>query len=128
MTTYEVIVTSSIVYSDTSANKVLGSVYKGTQIQIINISNSWAYFKFNDQDAYIILSDLQQVVTGTVTIKYVDETSLTEISTTEHLKPFSLSRFATLSASTLIISHTSSSQTKSLGVVVLFPIDFTGAL
>ena len=51
-----------------------------------------------------------------------------EISTTLHLKPCFRNLVETLSARAVKMIQTSRSVSRSLGVVVLFPIDFTGTL
>lgn len=83
-TTYEVISSFAVISSKpTLFSSILGFASKGNKIEVISVSNGWTFFYYNSRSAYIRLSSLQLVptiVTGSVTIKYIDEISLLEIS------------------------------------------------
>ena len=74
-TMYEVISPYSVILSSiTGCINLLSIANKGTKLDILEYSKTdlWAYFKFNNSDAYILKSDLK-LITGLVTIKYVDK-------------------------------------------------------
>lgn len=83
-TTYEVISYYAFISSKpTIFSSILGFISKGSNIEVVSISNDWASFYYNGKSAYIRLSSIKLVppkVTGSVTIKYIDEISLSEIS------------------------------------------------
>ena len=74
-TIYEVITNYSLIFpAITGYVNLLSIANKGTKLDILeyNKTDLWAYFKFNNSDAYILKSDLK-LITGLVTIKYVDK-------------------------------------------------------
>lgn len=79
MALYEVISNNTFVLSKPSFfSSYLGGLSKGTVIDVKNISGGWANFNFKGQNAYVRSSNLRvvQVVTGSITINYIDaETS-----------------------------------------------------
>lgn len=83
-TTYEVKSSVTLVYSSSSRwSSILAKLSKGTQIEVISISNNWAYFIYNGKDAYIKCSSIKKVETsilGTITIKYINLDTEEEIS------------------------------------------------
>ena len=83
-TPYEIMSSyASILNKPTIFSNILGFASKGSKIEVVSVSNGWASFYYNGKNAYIRLSSLQLVppkVTGSVTIKYIDEISLLEIS------------------------------------------------
>lgn len=74
--TYEVKSALALVYASTSKwTSVLAILQKGTQIEVISIDSSWAYFIYNGNDAYIKFSFLKKVETtifGNITVQYLD--------------------------------------------------------
>lgn len=75
-TTYEVKSSVALVYSSSSRwSSILAKLSKGTQIDVISISNNWAYFIYNGKDAYIKCNSIKKVIVsilGTITIKYIN--------------------------------------------------------
>ncbi len=62
---YEVTANSLNVTSSASANSsLLGTLIKGTKIDVINISNNWAKIKYNNKDAYVNATYLKMVNTS----------------------------------------------------------------
>ena len=80
-------------------SKVLGTLSHGTQIDIISISNGWAYFKYNNNDAYIKQSNLKVVnnqsieIKGSITLKYIDNNTENEIYCSETLSNLALGSY-----------------------------------
>jgi len=53
----------------------LGTLKKGSLIEVISINGFWAYFKYNNKDAYILtiyIKKVQTVITGSITIQYLN--------------------------------------------------------
>ena len=74
-TMYEVITNHSLILSSTTGCvNILSIANKGTKLDILeyNKTDLFSYLKFNNTDAYILKSDLK-LITGLVTIKYVDK-------------------------------------------------------
>ena len=81
---YKVITSSTVIRNRPNQNaKILGYLYQNNTIDVISISNEWAYFKYNKKNAYIKISDIQPVqqvyITGNLTIEYIDIDSNLEI-------------------------------------------------
>ena len=83
-TTYEVKSSVALVYSSSSRwSSILAKLSKGTQIEVISISNNWAYFIYNGKDAYIKCNSIKKVIAsilGSITIKYINLDTEEEIS------------------------------------------------
>lgn len=61
----------------------LGTLRKGNLIEVISINGSWAYFKYNNKNAYILTMYVQKVetvVTGSITIRYLNIDTNAEIA------------------------------------------------
>lgn len=89
-TLYEVSSLTSLVMNKPNIfSQVLGVLNKGDQIDVISISKSWAYFKYNNINAYVKKGNLKVLNTepieskGSVTLKYIDITTNNEIYPSE---------------------------------------------
>ena len=92
---YEVISTYSLILSAiTGYVNLLSVANKGTKLDILeyNKTDLWSYFKFNNTDAYILKSDLK-LITGSVTIKYIDKDTNKELAPTESFTNISLGSY-----------------------------------
>lgn len=92
---YEVISTYSLILSAiTGYVNLLSVANKGTKLDILeyNKTDLWSYFKFNNTDAYILKSDLK-LITGSVTIKYIDKDTNKELFTSESFTNLSLGSY-----------------------------------
>lgn len=91
-TMYEVISTYSLILSAiTGCVDLLSIATKGTKLDIVeyNKTDLFSFFKFNNTDAYILKSDLK-LITGSVTIKYIDKDTNKELVTSESFTNLSL--------------------------------------
>lgn len=65
--------------------QVLGILTKGNKIDVISISGSWAYFKYNNNNAYVkknslkIINNTPVEEIGSVTIKFLNSDTNDEI-------------------------------------------------
>ncbi len=81
-------------------SQVLGILNKGDQIDIISISKSWAYFKYNNINAYVKKGNLKMLNTepieskGSVTLKYIDITTNNEIYPSETINNLNLGKYS----------------------------------
>lgn len=81
-------------------SQVLGILNKGDQIDVINISKSWAYFKYNNINAYVKKGNLKILNTepieskGSVTLKYIDITTNNEIYPSETINNLNLGKYS----------------------------------
>ena len=94
-TMYEVISPYSVILSSiTGCVNLLSIANKGTKLDILEYSKTdlWAYFKFNNSDAYILKSDLK-LIAGLVTIKYVDKPAQIEIATEDIIENLSMGTY-----------------------------------
>ena len=67
--TYEVIFLSTAVRSKPSTrSSILGTLTKGTKIEVISITGTWAYFKYNNKDAYVTTSSIALSIDTTYVI------------------------------------------------------------
>ncbi|CAM2076849.1 MAG: MucBP domain-containing protein [uncultured Clostridium sp.] len=96
-TLYEVSSLTAIVMNKPNIfSQVLGRLNKGDQIDVISISKSWAYFKYNNINAYVKKENLKVLNTeqieskGSVTLKYIDITSNNEIYPSETINNLEL--------------------------------------
>ena len=83
MTFYKVKSLIAPIMSDaTTSSKRLGVFLKGKRVNVISITDEWAYCNYHDEKGYIKLSNLKESLTNYVnlTIKYVDETTLEELT------------------------------------------------
>lgn len=91
-TMYEVISTYSLILSAiTGCVDLLSIATKGTKLDIVeyNKTDLFSFFKLNNTDAYILKSDLK-LITGSVTIKYIDKDTNKELVTSESFTNLSL--------------------------------------
>ncbi|WP_195986758.1 MucBP domain-containing protein [Clostridium sp. D53t1_180928_C8] len=94
-TIYEVTSTYSLILSAiTGYANLLSIANKGTKLDILeyNKTDLWSYLKLNNTDAYILKSDLK-LITGSVTIKYIDKDTNTELATSESFTNISLGSY-----------------------------------
>ena len=92
---YEIISPYSVILSSiTDCVDILSIENKGTKLDILeyNKTDLWSYFKFNNNDAYILKSDLK-LVTGLVTIKYIDKPTQIEIATEDVIENLSMGNY-----------------------------------
>ena len=81
-------------------SQVLGILNKGNQIDVISISKSWAYFKYNNINAYVKKGNLKMLNTepieskGSVTLKYIDITTNNEIYPSETINNLNLGKYS----------------------------------
>lgn len=81
-------------------SQVLWILNKGNQIDVISISGSWAYFKYNNINAYVKKSNLKILdsepieVKGSMTLKYVDISTNNEIYSSETLNNLELGSYS----------------------------------
>ena len=80
-TTYVVTATFVAVKSKASSTgSTLGTLLKGSKIEVISITSSWAYFMYNSKNAYVPVSSISKVATtGSITIKYSDIDTNTDL-------------------------------------------------
>lgn len=94
-TMYEVISTYSLILSAiTGCVNLLSIATKGTKLDIVeyNKTDLFSFFKLNNTDAYILKSDLK-LITGSVTIKYIDKDTNKELFTSESFTNLSLGSY-----------------------------------
>ena len=81
-------------------SRVLGILNKDDQIDVISISKSWAYFKYNNINAYVKKGNLKILNTepieskGSVTLKYIDITTNNEIYPSETINNLNLGKYS----------------------------------
>lgn len=66
-------------------SSTLGKLKKDTVIEVLDIRGLWAHFKYNNKDAYVItlyLQKVEQVITGIITIKYINVDTNAEVLAT----------------------------------------------
>ena len=80
--------------------QVLGVLNKGTQIDVISISGAWAYFKYNNVNAYVKKGNLKILdseliqVKGSITLKYLDSSTNNEIYSSETINNLELGSYS----------------------------------
>lgn len=96
-TLYEVSSLTALVMNKPNMfSQVLGVLNRGDQIDVISISKSWAYFKYNNINAYVKKGNLKILNTepieakGSVTLKYIDITTNNEIYPSETINNLEL--------------------------------------
>lgn len=75
------------------SSQSLGSLNQGNQIDVLSFSDSWANFKYNNNDAYVNIRNLKIVgnkVKGSITLKYIDISTNNEIYCSETLNNLEL--------------------------------------
>lgn len=81
-------------------SQILGILIHGTKIDVIRISGNWAYFHYNNNDAYIkknslkIISNTPVKETGSVTIKYIDSGTNDEIYCSQTINDLPIDNFS----------------------------------
>lgn len=81
-------------------SQVLGILNKDDQIDVISISKSWAYFKYNNINAYVKKGNLKILNTepieskGSVTLKYINITTNNEIYPSETINNLNLGKYS----------------------------------
>ena len=82
--TYRCISSYAFIKSSPSLfSSTLGSLKKEDLIEVISINGLWAYFKYNNKNAYTLTMYLQKVektVTGSITIRYLNIDTKAEIA------------------------------------------------
>ena len=80
-------------------SQVLGILTRGTKIDVINISDGWAQFRYNNTNAYVKNTSLKSinnqtiVETGSVIIKYLDLDTNAEVYTSQLLNNLPLGTY-----------------------------------
>ena len=80
--------------------QVLGVLNKDTQIDVISISGAWAYFKYNNVNAYVKKGNLKILdseliqVKGSITLKYLDSSTNNEIYSSETINNLELGSYS----------------------------------
>ena len=80
--------------------QVLGVLNGGTQIDVISISGAWAYFKYNNTNAYVKkgnlkISDSELIeIKGSITLKYLDSSTNNEIYSSETINNLELGSYS----------------------------------
>ena len=84
--TYEVIGYCALVMSTPNyQGKILGVLFHKTQIEVSSFSGKWACFNYNNKTAYVrkmylkFVGNTPTITTGSVTIKYVDANTNSEV-------------------------------------------------
>lgn len=75
------------------SSQSLGNLNQGNQIDVLSFSDSWANFKYNNNDAYVNIRNLKIVgnkVKGSITLKYIDISTNNEIYCSETLNNLEL--------------------------------------
>lgn len=85
--------TSPVMSQPNISSQLLGSLNQGNQIDVLSFSDSWANFKYNNNDAYVNIRNLKIVgnkVKGSITLKYIDISTNNEIYCSETLNNLEL--------------------------------------
>ena len=83
--------TSPVMSQPNISSQLLGSLNQGNQIDVLSFSESWANFKYNNNNAYVNISNLKIVgneVKGSITLKYIDINTNNKIYSSEILGYF----------------------------------------
>lgn len=81
-------------------SQVLGILIRGTQIDVISISGNWAYFRYNNTNAYIRKNSLKIIdntpvkETGSITIKYIDSETNDEVYASQTISDLPLGNYS----------------------------------
>lgn len=79
--------------------QIIGTLSRSTQIDVISISGNWAYFKFNNSDAYVKKNNLKIInnpsieVKGSINLKYLDVSTNNEVYSSETISNLSLGTY-----------------------------------
>lgn len=99
-TLYEVSSLIALVMNRPNAfSQVIGILTKGTTIDIISISGNYAYFKYNNTDAYVKKNNLKIIntqpieVKGSVILKYLEINTQNEVYTSETINNLTLGTY-----------------------------------
>lgn len=99
-TLYEVSSLIALVMNRPNAfSQVIGILNKGTKIDVISISGSYAYFKYNTTDAYVKKNNLKIVntqpieVKGSVILKYLEINTQNEVYASETINNLTLGTY-----------------------------------
>ena len=99
-TLYEVSSLIALVMNRPNAfSQVIGILSKGTTIDIISISGNYAYFKYNNTDAYVKKNNLKIIntepieVKGSVILKYLEINTQNEVYTSETINNLTLGTY-----------------------------------
>lgn len=97
---YEVSSLIALVMNKPNAfSQVIGILSKGTKIDVISISGSYAYFKYNNIDAYVKKNNLKIIntqpieVKGSVIIKYLEINTQNKVYTSETINNLTLGTY-----------------------------------
>lgn len=85
--------TAPVMNQPNISSQSLGSLNQGNQIDVLSFSESWANFKYNNNDAYVNIINLKIVgneVKGSITLKYIDISTNNEIYCSETLNNLEL--------------------------------------
>ena len=85
--------TAPVMSQPNISSQSLGSLNQGNQIDVLSFSESWANFKYNNNNAYVNISNLKIVgneVKGSITLKYIDINTNNEIYCSETLNNLEL--------------------------------------
>ena len=88
--------TAPVMNQPNISSQLLGNLNQGNQIDVLSFSNSWANFKYNNNDAYVNISNLKIVgneVKGSITLKYIDISTNNEIYCSETLNNLELGNY-----------------------------------
>ena len=99
-TLYEVSSLIALVMNRPNAfSQVIGILNRGNTIDVISISGSYAYFKYNNNDAYVKKNNLKIIntqpieVKGSVIIKYLDINTQNEVYASETINNITLGTY-----------------------------------
>lgn len=99
-TLYEVSSLIALIMNRPNAfSQVIGILNRGNTIDVISISGSYAYFKYNNADAYVKKNNLKIVntqpieVKGSVIIKYLDINTQNEVYASETINNLTLGTY-----------------------------------
>lgn len=88
--------TAPVMNQPNISSQLLGNLNQGNQIDVLSFSNSWANFKYNNNDAYVNINNLKIVgneVKGSITLKYIDISTNNEIYCSETLNNLELGNY-----------------------------------
>ena len=99
-TLYEVSSLIALVMNRPNAfSQVIGILIKGTTINVISISGNYAYFKYNNTDAYVKKNNLKILntepieVKGSIILKYLDINTQNEVYASETINNLTLGTY-----------------------------------
>ena len=88
--------TAPVMNQPNISSQLLGNLNQGNQIDVLSFSESWANFKYNNNDAYVNIINLKIVgneVKGSITLKYIDISTNNEIYCSETLNNLELGNY-----------------------------------